>query len=64
MTLPPVARNNYCSLNYHANFTAANYGKDPKNRDLNGHVQGELFFDGRCRFRHMRSPHAWQQTIW
>ena len=44
------AGNNYVSLNYHANFTAANYGQDPKLRSLNGHVQGEVFFSNAYHF--------------
>eukprot|EP01046_Picozoa_sp_COSAG06_P052608 COSAG06_NODE_8881_length_2043_cov_1.081790_2_plen_317_part_00 len=44
------AGNNFVSLNWHANFTAANYGQDPKLRSLNGHVQGEVFFDGDYHF--------------
>lgn len=44
------AGNNYVSLNYHANFTAENYGQDPKLRSLNGHVQGEVFFSNAYHF--------------
>ena len=44
------AGNSFCSLNYHANFTAQNYGYDPKNRLLHGHVQGELFFQNKWHF--------------
>ena len=44
------AGNNFVSLNWHGGFTAAAKGKDPKLRSLNGHVQGELYFDGDYHF--------------
>jgi hypothetical protein len=44
------AGNNFCSICWHANFTRKNYGADPQNRALHGHVQGEVYFDGAFHF--------------
>ena len=44
------AGESYVSMNWHANFTAENYGQDPKLRSLNGHVQGEVYFDDDYHF--------------